>query len=152
MCSWNLTENIGTKWDFPSKIKSLEIKDYPKHWKAKGREIINCKLGWIMLFGRVQSFEDELEIPCHSWICDKPLGQMLVLPISGTKAADCSGRRLAQLLCGKQHAQLHSCACWEQPECYSIFTDDFWGHGGVQVPLVKYGSLDVCRAVYMNKM
>lgn len=93
MCSWNLTENIGTKWDFPSKIKSLEIKDYPKHWKAKGREIINCKLGWIMLFGRVQSFEDELEIPCHSWICDKPLGQMLVLPISGTKAADCSGRR-----------------------------------------------------------
>lgn len=60
-----------------------------------------------MLSGRVQSFEDELKIPCHSWICEKPLGQMLFLPVSVAKAADCSGRRPAQL-CGKQCTQLCS--------------------------------------------
>lgn len=75
--------------------------------------MINCMLGWLMLSGRVQSFEDELKISCHSWICEKPLGQMLIPPISVTKAADSSGRRLPQL-CGKQHAQLHSPVCWEQ--------------------------------------
>lgn len=79
MCSWNLTENKGTEWDFPSKIKSLELKITPQKstGSQKRREIINCKLGWLMLSGRVQSFEDELKIPCHSWICESLLGQML---------------------------------------------------------------------------
>lgn len=88
MCSWNLTESKGTKWDFPSKIKSLELNITPQksNGSQKEQEIINCKFGWLMLSGRVQSFEDGLKIPCHSWICEKPLGQMLVLPIWVTKA------------------------------------------------------------------
>lgn len=55
-CSWNLTETKGTEWDFPSQVKSLELKFTPQQSTGcqKGREIINYKLGWLMLSGRVQ--------------------------------------------------------------------------------------------------
>lgn len=129
-CSWNLTKNKGIKWDFLSKVKSLELKVTPQQRTGcqKEREIINYELGWLMLSGRVQSFEDELKISCGSWICENILGQMLLLLISVTKIPLEGGWPSSV-----ENNTLSSTALFagSRLECYSILTDDSWGHGGV---------------------
>lgn len=105
----------------PSKIKSLELKITPQQsdGRQKGKEIINCKLGWLMLPGRAQNFEDGLKISCHSWFCEKALGQNAgQIPLWVPKAA-LEGGWLSSIAC------LLGAGVWFNP------TRWLWGHRGV---------------------